>query len=561
MPLQFQVPRMLVAVALFATIASAQIAAAPIADTVDTAATATSAAATSVTKTAATTAASAKQVAAPWPVPATLYAQAPEPWRSYLAKAREADAIIDPMQRCLAFPAFPGSNWPANLIPAHCEYTFGLDLSLDKIKARLDANDLTGLEAIFRKLQERHFSDTDFSEHIHSALELFGGSYEAGAISKRWLDAAPDSPFAMTARAEFYRHMGWAARGGGWAPDTPKEQLARMHEFHDKARALYQQALEKEPRLMHAHAGLVDLDMNGARDTNFDMAYRIDPACKVLLSNRMSSLEPRWSGSYEAMAAQEEKMLPYLPARPLLALSRIWSYIDQHDVLYDAGKYPESMAVLKPMVAVSSGPKIYEDIGAAMAQIKDADRWEELAYLVQSTRFRTGAAWAARERGRLQLLQAHDMVMADASLAASLLLEPEDYYTHYLRAAALSQLGRVDEAERDYLVAMRDKPGTANHRDGLIELANLMVFANRGDKARSYAKLAVTEYPNDAGAWLAQVRAIGVGGSPIPPLRAALETFLAKVDPNDARFRVEAENARKGLEQMRAIIEKDGGKW
>ena len=153
------------------------------------------------------------------------------------------------------------------------------------------------------------------------------------------------------------------------------------------------------------------------------------------------------------------------------------------------------------------------------------------------------------------------MVMADASLAASLLLEPEDYYTHYLRAAALSQLGRVDEAERDYLVAMRDKPGTANHRDGLIELANLMVFANRGDKARSYAKLAVTEYPNDAGAWLAQVRAIGVGGSPIPPLRAALETFLAKVDPNDARFRVEAENARKGLEQMRAIIEKDGGKW
>jgi hypothetical protein len=46
--------------------------------------------------------------------PAPNYDTAPEPWRSYLLKAREVDAIKDPMQRCLAFPPIPGSNWPAS---------------------------------------------------------------------------------------------------------------------------------------------------------------------------------------------------------------------------------------------------------------------------------------------------------------------------------------------------------------------------------------------------------------------------------------------------------------
>lgn len=519
----------------------------------------TLAVALAVTQAAAPAALSA--AAAPWKVPPTRYTDAPEPWRTYLTRAREADAIADPKQRCLAFPIFPGSNWPANLIPAHCEYAFGLDLSLAAIKQRLDAGDIAGIESIFRRLQDRHSSDTDFSEHIHTALELFNASYEAGVVSKRWLEAAPDSPFAMTARAEFYRTMGWAARGGSWARETPKEQMARMDEFHAKATELYQQALAKEPRLMHAYAGLMDIQKNGAVDPVFDTAYRIDPACKVLLSNRMLSLEPRWGGSYPAMAAQEAKMLPFLPTRPLLALSRVGPYDDLHDVLYAAGKYPESLAALKPMVAVSSSPQVYDDIASSLNSIKDSDRWELLAYLVESTRFRTGNAWHARARGRLQLLQAHDATMAEASLAASLKLEPDDLYTHYLHAAALGRLGRIDEAEREYLVGMQDKADTGNHRDGLIELADLMAHARRGDKARLYARQAITEYPDNAGAWLVNARAVGVGGASMAAMRVALETFLAKADPKDPRFTRDIDEARKGLAQMRAFVEKDGRKW
>ena len=36
-----------------------------------------------------------------------------EPWRAYLVKAREAERIEDPLQRCLAFPDLPDNSWPA----------------------------------------------------------------------------------------------------------------------------------------------------------------------------------------------------------------------------------------------------------------------------------------------------------------------------------------------------------------------------------------------------------------------------------------------------------------
>jgi hypothetical protein len=139
----------------------------------------------------ATPVASSKPTAKPagvlWPVGPSRYEDAPEPWRSYLIQARAADAIADPMQRCLAFPPIPGSQWPAKLLPAHCEWAFGFDdFSLDMVRKSLDAGDLGGLEKRYRELQERHFSETDFSEQIHHALDIFDASYESGALSKRW---------------------------------------------------------------------------------------------------------------------------------------------------------------------------------------------------------------------------------------------------------------------------------------------------------------------------------------------------------------------------------------
>jgi tetratricopeptide (TPR) repeat protein len=504
---------------------------------------------------------------APFVVASPRYEDAPEPWRTYLAKARAADAIKDPIERCLGFPPFPGSQWPANLLPAHCQWAFGLDeyFTLANLRTRIEAKDFAGIEEHYRALQERHFSESDFSEHIHQAFNIFDSSYDAGALSKRWLDAAPDSPFAMTARADFYRNMGWAARGGAWAQETADEQFQRLEEFHTKAATLYVQALKLEPRLMHAYAGLEDMAMNGRRldkDAIFDAAMKIDPACKWFLDQRMTALQPRWGGSYKQMGELEQQMLPNLARRPLLSLSRIWPYEDLRNLLYAAERYEEAAKVLKPMIAVSSSPQVYEDLAESLDASKDANRWEELAYLVESTRFRPGDGWHARERGRLQMLSARDAEMANRSLAEAVKVDPDDYFGHYLYAASFSRLGKIDEAEREYLIAMRDKPGTGNHRDSLFELAEMMTRAHRGEKLKAYAKQALAEYPVHARSWIAHAHALAIDGrTDMQPLREALEKILAYGDPTDPRMNAEMEYARRGLDGMRAAVEKSGGKW
>jgi hypothetical protein len=53
---------------------------------------------------------------------ADLFKDVPEPWRDYLVKARTAERISDPLQRCLTFPDLPGNKWPVGHAQAHCRY-------------------------------------------------------------------------------------------------------------------------------------------------------------------------------------------------------------------------------------------------------------------------------------------------------------------------------------------------------------------------------------------------------------------------------------------------------
>lgn len=497
---------------------------------------------------------------APRPTPEQMYAKAPPGIGEYLLKARAADRIADPMARCLAFPEPPGSHWAPGLVRAHCEYVFAPRLGLTDIQQRLDANDTAGLDALIRAMLDRHFSESDFSEAVHAPFALFDSSYEAGRLSKLWLDKAPDSPFALTARASFYESMSWSARGAKYAAETPQENLDRMKEFQDKAVELYAQAIDREPRMLPAYAGLVRIDRSGRSRFDAEKAFErgraVDPACKELLSARMDKLRPRWGGSYPQMLALEKDMEPYYSRRPLLALSRIWPYEDLNDSLYRAKRYDEAVAALQPMVALSSSPQVFEEVAMAMAAQDEADRWLELAYLVEATRFRTGRAAVAHTRGRQQLLLVRDYEMANASLAAALAEDPEDPYTHYLHAASLWGLGKFDDAEREYLVAMKDPN---NRRDSLVEVSSAMIQAGKQDKAKTYAELLTKEYPDFARGWWQKARANAPG--PMEPIRAALETFLDKADPTDPAYSMDVLSARRGLEQMKAEVLRTGGKW
>ncbi|SEJ51485.1 hypothetical protein SAMN04487997_0069 [Frateuria terrea] len=79
-------------------------------------------------------------------------------------------------------------------------YTHDPAVTLDMVRDALDHHRLAALEARFKADLERHFVKQPFSEIIHSDFVAFDASQEAGRLSQRWLDQAPHSAFALTAR-------------------------------------------------------------------------------------------------------------------------------------------------------------------------------------------------------------------------------------------------------------------------------------------------------------------------------------------------------------------------
>src|SRR5687768_11257248 len=160
----------------------------------------------------------------------------PAPWREYLVRARAAERMADPLQRCLAFPDLPGNRWPAGHAQAHCRYHNAKVLTLAEVDAHLQSGDVAGLERSLSTTLDLHFSEDAFSEEIHRFFELFeNANPETDRVTLLWLERAPRSAFALLARGTYYSGAARNARGGKWAAETPRERLREMTRLADLA--------------------------------------------------------------------------------------------------------------------------------------------------------------------------------------------------------------------------------------------------------------------------------------------------------------------------------------
>jgi tetratricopeptide (TPR) repeat protein len=477
------------------------------------------------------------------------YDRAPPALREFLLKAKAADAIADPLQRCLAFPTLPDTHWPKNLEVQHCRYMFGPRLGFDDIKLRIDANDVAGLEVILRKLLDRHFSKSDFSEDIHAAMAVVGTSPESDRVTKRWLELSPDSPYALTARAEYLRQKGWVVRGEDYVSKTSAEKLAQMSALHEQAAVLYRKALEKEPRMMPAYSGLVDIGKNGTVDGEgaFEQGFKVDPGCKELVGAQMVALQPRWGGSWEEMEALEKQVQPHLAERPLLALPLSYRHKDMAEVARSDDHPDQELAAAQPAIAESTSPYVLEDAAYGMYGVHSPDTWLALSYLVAASRYRPNfvsdpdtceceaavIATAAELRGMLLESNPGDYEAANRNFAIAVKVQPKDAAAHFYYAEDFNRMFKPDEAEREYLLAEHYATEKDQDAQALDHLVGMLTTWEKFDKATAYAQRLVKDYPGYLHGLLTLHHTLHKAGAPIAQQRAPLETYLRVVDRFD----------------------------
>lgn len=187
----------------------------------------------------------------------------PAPWREHLMAVRAVQNIEDPLAQCLAWPDLPGIQWPEGHVDAHCRYHFTPVPSPGDVDLHLADSRVAELEALLVSRFEGHGRAHHPDESVHRFFHAFawgGGTpqgMEADRIAQRWLELAPDSAFALVARAKVLETRGWAVRGSALAKNTTPEQFAAMKVLFAQAFPLYQRALELAPGLTDAHIGLV----------------------------------------------------------------------------------------------------------------------------------------------------------------------------------------------------------------------------------------------------------------------------------------------------------------
>jgi thioredoxin-like negative regulator of GroEL len=440
---------------------------------------------------------------------------APASTLEFLAKAEAADKIEDPLARCLAFPDLPGNHWPKGLARVTCDFDYGPRITLDKDKELIDRGAYAELDALFAADLARHFSKTNYSEVIHEDFTAFGDSYDAGRITKKWLDNDPDSPYAMDARARYYRTMAAKARGGGWAADTPDENMARMAEFSKLAVDLYLRAVKAEPRLLPAYVGLMDLGgMNSSSElleSAMVAAKKIDPTCPSVLQYQMRYLQPRWGGSYEQMTQLANEMQAFVSHRPLIAVETAAPAIDRADRLLDDEKYDDVIQVLTPIPPQTTNPKPYEDLAVSLLRKWPDHGWDSLIYLLEAARFGGGASDVNQDRGWLLTHQINAPDWALKYIRQAITIDPENVRAHYLAAQAYVAAGKFSEAEAEYRIFMQDKDA---RQGGMYELITVLMRAKQPKRALDQAEVLTTEYPEYAQGWLLKAAVLNALNDP-----------------------------------------------
>jgi tetratricopeptide (TPR) repeat protein len=416
--------------------------------------------------------------------------------REFLVAAKAADAIADPLARCLAFPDAPGTQWPAGLARAHCEYAFGPHLTFKDMRAFVDRGDVAGLEARLRADLERHFSATGFSEVIHADFESIGGFDGDEDLTRRWLQLAPDSAFALAARGRFLRVLAANARGTDAIGATPPQALRNMADAGAQAITLLQRAIAAEPRLLPAHADLIGVAMMLSEDAvqadAIARAEAVDPGCYPVARARMNALLPQWGGDADARAAYLRELEARVAQRPLLSLALAEDAIAEGDFHYGAGRALESRQVLEPAARRFTNAHVHYDLARAVLATTPAQMREAVAGYVAAMRFESPHGWWAGDLGQYLVLVFNERQWAVSILEHAVARDPDDGWTRMALAEVYWMAQRRDDAEREYAHLMADPE--LRPKVLLARIRNAGI-AGQADRVREYSAQLYRESP------------------------------------------------------------------
>jgi tetratricopeptide (TPR) repeat protein len=243
-------------------------------------------------------------------------------------------------------PAVDPFGYPANVVDRR------------RLPSLLRTRDFAGLERELDALKASVMRDIRYEYLLLDSCTGFTSAHPAIApLLDAWIARMPSSSNARAARAQHLLGRAFRARGTKWASDTPPQQLEEMAQWAAKAWQDAVDALTIDSTHLCAYDVLIDVarllgEQELARQV-IDRATSVFPGTWVLRTNYMYNLEPRWGGSFEAMAAFAEEAAGSQALNPRLVNLRGHVIMARAAVLELAGAYPLALQECDRALAIA----------------------------------------------------------------------------------------------------------------------------------------------------------------------------------------------------------------
>lgn len=468
-----------------------------------------------------------------------------------LDQVHAAQQIDSSVGRCLAYPDPPELSWDPKAVKALCNLYLRRMISWQAIKAALDQHRPDVLQQIFDSYLERTYHRGEHGFLVWTYWWMFqNASKEELDTTNRWIDEDPKSAYAIAARGMHFVAAAWDARGTDFVYRTPRENLDRMHDFADKASADLKESLRRNPRLIAAYHGLIEIaELTGDSellDSSARSALALDPADHWIYDDWMAAVDPKWGGSSEEMQTVAELAARHARENPLLkrmlgvptcvvaneyacsACRGTVDYAKALDLYREAGKFGPSKCFLN---------------GAGWAAEQAGDLGAAAIYYGQAVRFFGDDDDRLRLDEVLPRIGRAEWAVEDTNK----LLKDNPKYIRALdaRAYALEFANKPREAEASYRAMLDIDP---NNERAALQLSRLYLTVIRNDeKAKTLVNSLLQRNPKLARAWLYKA-ALAHGDE--AACRAGLEAYLKYVDRNDSYEKFDIARAEARLRQL-----------
>ncbi|GLQ29901.1 tetratricopeptide repeat protein [Litoribrevibacter albus] len=200
-----------------------------------------------------------------------------------------------------------------------------------------------------------------------------------------WVKNSPKNYYPYLARGIYFTHMGGLSRGTRYANETSKEQFFQMEKYFENALADFEKTESIREHLLPEYCAKSYIYRASRRELSrseqkanliayADGMLKAHPYSSVIRHCFMTSLLPRWHGSYPEMISQAKRTKSRWNINPKLKSLYFRVPIDKAEMEVSIGRFSKALEILDKVLEYGNDAGVLAAKGDVYMRLRDDEK-------------------------------------------------------------------------------------------------------------------------------------------------------------------------------------------